>query len=485
MWVASEGAKSVRRFVLPGRSAPDAAAWGKVKVSSKTLGSVAAMAALGDGPEGGLVLGGDSLMFAPHGSAKASVRMHGGHAAPIVALAASPDGRLVVSADAERVICAWAAGALAPAGGKSPKSVAPALEATLEASPRRVRVFGLPASQYAVAAVSPRGVEVVVVQLEELAVREAGRVSFSSEDIAGDLDVLDAVVHASPAPCIAVATGSSLAPVVVRAALLGPDGSLAPSWTASAAAHDASSSSSSSSARAPKAIGGTVASAVPDASVASSLKDGTSEAKRARRDTEDDDDAEDDEESMGVSMADRLRALTGAMQAAPVRTGGTSTAAASASASVAAADSSPASMATVLGQALHSDDTAQIELVLSTTDPEAVDATVARLEARSVVPLLRQVVSRFEAQPSRGAPLSRWLRAVMVHHAAALASTPGLVSRLAGVYHIIDSRLAAYRKLLRLTGRLDLLLGQLGSQTSAAALSGVVDEASAVQIALA
>jgi hypothetical protein len=243
-------------------------------------------------------------------------------------------------------------------------------------------------------------------------------------------------------------------------------------------------------------------------------------SKRSKRraagdDEEDDDEDEDDRDltgSAGASMAARLRALTGVLQSTPLpsgtasssggddagssgrTTGGARHSASSASSTsgsvVSAASlegdrSDPASMATVLSQALHANDSAQLEMVLSSTDPEAVDATVARLEAKFVVQLLRQVVSRFEAKPARGASMARWLRAVMVHHAAALASTPGLVSQLAGVYHIVDARLAAYRKLLRLAGRLDLLLGQLGAGgASAAALSGTVDESGATEITI-
>lgn len=519
VWAAAEGSRAVRRFVLPGRSDPDAAAWSKVKVSSKSMGTVTAMATLAStdssGDSDALVVGGDELAFTPHGASKPAVRMSGGHASSIVSIAASEDGELVVSSDADRVLCAWRGDSLraaaAAAGDKSP-SAAPAAEVTMQAPPRRVRVTVLPRAstssaassaegkQYVVTAASTSGVEVVVLAMTAAgAVAVAAKAFFPSENISSDAEVLDAAVHASAGlghPVIAVAVGSTVAPVVVRSNLMGDAGTIAASWGSGA-----SSSSSSSSAAVPATkVGGTrstVASSVPaGVSARSGVVDGTEVlAKRMRAASEHSDD-EDDEADLGVSMADRLRALTGAMQSAPVRAaapGAVSSAdddeegdgSAAGASSSRMEDATPSSMATVLSQALHASDAVQVELVLSSTDAEAVDATVACLEARSVVPLLRQVVSRFEAQPSRGASLARWLRAVMVHHAAALASTPGLVTKLSGVYHIIDARLAAYRKLLRLSGRLDLLLGQLGSHASAAALSGVVDEGGAAEITLA
>ncbi|KAA0152809.1 hypothetical protein FNF27_06639 [Cafeteria roenbergensis] len=520
VWAAAEGSRAVRRFVLPGRSDPDAAAWSKVKVSSKSMGTVTAMATLASADASSdsdaLVVGGDELAFTPHGASKPAVRMSGGHASSIVSIAASEDGELVVSSDADRVLCAWRGDSLraaaAAAGDKSP-SAAPAAEVTMQAPPRRVRITALPrasassaassaeGNQYVVTAASTSGVEIVVLSMTAAgAVAVAAKAFFPSESIASDAEVLDAAVHASAGlghPVVAVAVGSTVAPVVVRSNLMGDAGAIAASWGGRG---DSSASSSSSSANsAPKAGGtrSTVASAVPaGVGARSGVVDGTEVvAKRMRAASEHSDD-EDDEADLGVSMADRLRALTGAMQSAPVRAAAPGAAASahdddegdSSAAAVSSSrieDATPSSMATVLSQALHASDAAQVELVLSSTDAEAVDATVACLEARSVVPLLRQVVSRFEAQPSRGASLARWLRAVMVHHAAALASTPGLVSKLSGVYHIIDARLAAYRKLLRLSGRLDLILGQLGSQASAAALSGVVDETGAAEIALA
>lgn len=270
----------------------------------------------------------------------------------------------------------------------------------------------------------------------------------------------------------------------------------------------------------PAGLAGLALAETDDGETTSDLAIAAQAAKRSRGargaagDAEDDDGAEEGADDMtageGASMAARLRALTGVLQTAPLPSGTASEAnsaggrstdartsassgASSTSGSVLSAASldadrsDPASMATVLSQALHSGDTAQLEMVLTTTDPEAVDATVARLQAKFVVQLLRQVVSRFEAKPARGASMARWLRAVMVHHAAALASTPGLVSQLAGVYHIVDARLAAYRKLLRLAGRLDLLLGQLGgsgSDATAAALSGTVDESEVAEITI-
>ena len=59
-----------------------------------------------------------------------------------------------------------------------------------------------------------------------------------------------------------------------------------------------------------------------------------------------------------------------------------------------------------------------------------------RLPAAKVVLFLSKVIQKFEANPSRGQGLAKWIRAVLVQHTAHLMSVPGLVSQLSGLYQV-------------------------------------------------
>jgi len=57
--------------------------------------------------------------------------------------------------------------------------------------------------------------------------------------------------------------------------------------------------------------------------------------------------------------------------------------------------------------------------------------------------------------------LNLWLRAVLRYHAPYLMSVPDLVKTLSSLYLVVDSRLSSYNRLLKLSGRLDLLTSQV------------------------
>lgn len=128
-----------------------------------------------------------------------------------------------------------------------------------------------------------------------------------------------------------------------------------------------------------------------------------------------------------------------------------------------------ASLQALLEQALQTGDHGQLEMCLGVADARVIEATVARLGAAKVIPLLTAVIARFEARPARGAALLPWLRAVLVQHTGHLMAVPGLVQRLSRLYQTLDARLATFKKLLKLDGRLDVVLSQLSLQRCARA----------------
>lgn len=131
----------------------------------------------------------------------------------------------------------------------------------------------------------------------------------------------------------------------------------------------------------------------------------------------------------------------------------------------------------LLTQALHTRDAALLEVCLSQSDAGVVAATVARLGAAHVLPLLAALVQRLQGRPARAAQLVTWLRALLVAHTAYLLSVPDLARSLSPLFQALDARLAVFRKLLALSGRLDLLLSlRSTARLAAVAAPAVFDE---------
>eukprot|EP00873_Tetraselmis_striata_P018531 jgi/Tetstr1/438795/TSEL_027304.t1 len=119
------------------------------------------------------------------------------------------------------------------------------------------------------------------------------------------------------------------------------------------------------------------------------------------------------------------------------------------------------SLGVLLLQAIRSEDASLLERCLNVSNPALVRNSVARLPPSAAVPLLAALVARLQARPARGGALAAWLRAALTHHAAYLLGAPGASGALTGLYQTLDARLALYRPMLSLAGRLDLLLAQV------------------------
>ncbi len=98
---------------------------------------------------------------------------------------------------------------------------------------------------------------------------------------------------------------------------------------------------------------------------------------------------------------------------------------------------------------------------------------VRGLPSAQVISFLTLIMERFQAAPYR-TEFIPWIRSVLVYHSAYLVTVPDLSKSLAGLYASIDSRLTgactssfcadvyqAFPYLLKLSGRLDLLLSQV------------------------
>lgn len=123
------------------------------------------------------------------------------------------------------------------------------------------------------------------------------------------------------------------------------------------------------------------------------------------------------------------------------------------------------SLQSILTQALRTNDSAMLESVLAVSDLSIIRNTVQRLPTQQILPFLKAIVDKFQAKPARGT-LILWIQAVLKQHTAYLITVPDLVKTLSGLYLVVDSRLASFKKLLQLSGRLDLLLAQISKATT-------------------
>lgn len=112
-------------------------------------------------------------------------------------------------------------------------------------------------------------------------------------------------------------------------------------------------------------------------------------------------------------------------------------------------------------QAVQSGDSVLLEKCLQVTATKVIETTVCRLEPALVIPLLDKLVVRFQNRPARGSSLLLWMQAVLVHHMNYLLTVPDLLQQLSSLYRALEARTTIYQKMLRLSGRLDLVLSQM------------------------
>jgi len=118
---------------------------------------------------------------------------------------------------------------------------------------------------------------------------------------------------------------------------------------------------------------------------------------------------------------------------------------------------------TVLVQALHTNDETLLENCFNFAggNEKTIKTTVKKLPLPYVLPLLTKVVAKFQSQPSRALSFILWIKQVIRIHSAYLLQLPEATSGpITSLFSIIDGRVAVFRKLLKLSGRLDLLLSQ-------------------------
>ncbi|RKO92830.1 WD40-repeat-containing domain protein [Blyttiomyces helicus] len=115
----------------------------------------------------------------------------------------------------------------------------------------------------------------------------------------------------------------------------------------------------------------------------------------------------------------------------------------------------------MLTQAIQAEDRQLLEQALQVSNPSIILSSVRRLPPSSVIPLLDQLLVRMQRRPNRAVDLIEWIRAVVIAHASYLMSVPHLLGQLSTLYQTLDSHVSVFQKLLRLSGRLDLVMSQI------------------------
>jgi U3 small nucleolar RNA-associated protein 5 len=121
---------------------------------------------------------------------------------------------------------------------------------------------------------------------------------------------------------------------------------------------------------------------------------------------------------------------------------------------------SGASLATVLAQALKTNDTSLLESCLQTTDLATIRSTIQRLAPPLASSLLSVLTSRLHRRPGRAGSLMVWVQWTLVSHGGYLATQKDLIKQLTALNRVIDERTRGLQGLLLLKGKLDMLEAQ-------------------------
>ncbi|EKJ69589.1 hypothetical protein FPSE_10237 [Fusarium pseudograminearum CS3096] len=119
------------------------------------------------------------------------------------------------------------------------------------------------------------------------------------------------------------------------------------------------------------------------------------------------------------------------------------------------------SLATVLSQALRTDDTDLLESCLHTTDLATVHNTIERLDSALAGTLLTKLAARLYRRPGRAGALVAWVNWTLIAHGGALASQPKVLQSLSGLQKVLSERAKGLSSLLALKGKLEMLECQM------------------------
>ncbi|KAH3759946.1 60S ribosomal protein L8 [Pelomyxa schiedti] len=115
------------------------------------------------------------------------------------------------------------------------------------------------------------------------------------------------------------------------------------------------------------------------------------------------------------------------------------------------------SLQSVLEQALITKDKALLEDCLKTNKLSVIQSTVQRLSVNSVIPLLNALVPELDGSNQTALI---WVKTILTEHATHIMAIPNVNSALSDLYLTLQARTSAYKKLVNLSGRLQITLSQ-------------------------
>jgi U3 small nucleolar RNA-associated protein 5 len=123
--------------------------------------------------------------------------------------------------------------------------------------------------------------------------------------------------------------------------------------------------------------------------------------------------------------------------------------------------SAPGTFATILRQALKTNDAQLLETCLSQRDEMLIKSSVLRLDSALAVSLLERLAEKMARQPTRAGELNFWIKWVMIAHGGYFVSLPNLLKTLSSLHATLADRVTTLPRLLALQGRLELLSSQM------------------------
>ncbi|XP_060063671.1 WD repeat-containing protein 43-like [Ylistrum balloti] len=120
-------------------------------------------------------------------------------------------------------------------------------------------------------------------------------------------------------------------------------------------------------------------------------------------------------------------------------------------------------LARLLAQGLLSKDHKIINNVLNQNDL-VIENTVKRLPLRFIIPLVQHLTILMQGRAAGSHKLIKWIKNILVIHTSYLMTFPEVVEVFSSLYQLMDARTAAFSRLSKLQGKLDLILSQITTQ---------------------
>lgn len=112
----------------------------------------------------------------------------------------------------------------------------------------------------------------------------------------------------------------------------------------------------------------------------------------------------------------------------------------------------------IISQALKSGDQTLLETALGVTDATVIEATLRKLPSEQVPSLIDQLILRSTKNANRLGHLLPWIRGCLFVHTSTLMKDPAGLKSVQALQSLFEQRLENQQNLLKLAGRLDLIL---------------------------